>query len=91
MKVGENLAEDIVRLARIRSIGRDINIRIDVNGTWSVEEALRNLYAMYEEIGPLQYVEQPVATIEEMRELKGKIRIPLQIAADEVLRITPND
>jgi O-succinylbenzoate synthase len=86
VKVGENLAEDIVRLARIRSIGRDINIRIDVNGTWSVEEALRNLYAMYEEIGPLQYVEQPVATIEEMRELKGKIRIPLQIAADEVLR-----
>jgi O-succinylbenzoate synthase len=86
VKVGENLSEDIVRLARIRSIGRDINIRIDVNGTWSVDEALRNLYAMYEEIGPFQYVEQPVATIEEMRELKAKIRIPLQIAADEVLR-----
>jgi O-succinylbenzoate synthase len=86
VKVGENLAEDIVRLARISSIGSDINIRIDVNGSWSVEEALRNLYAMYEEIGPFQYVEQPVATIEEMRELKAKIRIPLQIAADEVLR-----
>ena len=86
VKVGENLAEDIVRLARIRSIGRDIHIRIDVNGTWSVDEALGNLYAMYEEIGPFQYVEQPVATIEEMRELKAKIRIPLQIAADEVLR-----
>jgi len=86
VKVGTNLSEDIVRLARIRTLGRDINIRIDVNGSWSVEEALRNLYAMYEEIGPFQYVEQPVATIEEMRELKEKIRIPLTIAADEVLR-----
>lgn len=86
VKVGENLSEDIVRLARIRSLGRKINIRIDVNGTWSVEDALRNLYAMYEEVGPFEYVEQPCATIEEMRELKEKIRIPLKIAADEVLR-----
>ena len=86
VKVGENLSEDIVRLARIRSLGRKINIRIDVNGTWSVENALRNLYAMYEEIGPFEYVEQPCATIEEMRELKEKIHIPLKIAADEVLR-----
>jgi O-succinylbenzoate synthase len=86
VKVGANLSEDIVRLARIRSIGRKVNIRIDVNGSWSVAEALTNLYAMYEEVGPFQYVEQPVATIEEMRELKSKIRIPLVLAADEVIR-----
>ena len=86
VKVGESLPEDIARLAQIRSLGRDINIRIDVNGSWSVEEALRNLYAMYEEIGPFEYVEQPCATIEEMRELKSKCHIPLKIAADEVLR-----
>ncbi len=86
VKVGENLAEDILRLARIRSLGRKINIRIDVNGSWSVKEALTNLYAMYEEVGPFEYVEQPCATIEEMRELKAKCHIPLKIAADEVLR-----
>jgi O-succinylbenzoate synthase len=86
VKVGANLSEDIVRLARIRSIGRNVNIRIDVNGSWSVDEALTNLYAMYEEVGAFQYVEQPVATIEEMRELKSKIRIPLLLAADEVIR-----
>ncbi len=86
VKVGANLAEDIARLARIRSIGRKVNIRIDVNGSWSVTEALTNLYAMYEEVGPFQYVEQPVSTIEEMRELKSKIRIPLVLAADEVIR-----
>jgi O-succinylbenzoate synthase len=86
VKVGDNLSEDIVRLARIRTLGRKVNIRIDVNGLWSVEQALTNLYAFYENVGPFEYVEQPCATIEEMRELKSKIRIPLKIAADEVIR-----
>jgi O-succinylbenzoate synthase len=86
VKVGDNLSEDIARLARIRSLGRKINIRIDVNGSWSVDQALTNLYAMYENIGVFEYVEQPCATIDEMRELKSKIRIPLKIAADEVIR-----
>ena len=86
VKVGDNLSEDIARLARIRSLGRKVNIRIDVNGLWSVEQALTNLYAFYENVGPFEYVEQPCATIEEMRELKSKIRIPLKIAADEVIR-----
>jgi len=86
VKVGENLSEDIARLARIRSLGRKINIRIDVNGLWSVKDALTNLYAFYENVGPFEYVEQPCATLDEMRELKSKIHIPLKIAADEVIR-----
>ena len=86
VKVGDNLGEDIVRLAQIRSLGRDIKIRIDVNGLWSVKEALTNLYAFYEEVGPFEYVEQPCATLEELRELKASIHIPLKIAVDEVLR-----
>lgn len=86
VKVGDNLSEDIARVARIRSLGRNVNIRIDVNGLWSVEEALTNLYAFYENVGPFEYVEQPCATLEELRELKKKIRIPLKIAADEVIR-----
>jgi O-succinylbenzoate synthase len=86
VKVGDNLSEDIARLARIRSLGRDIKIRIDVNGLWSVKDALTNLYAFYEEVGPFEYVEQPCATIEELRELKASIHIPLKIAVDEVLR-----
>jgi O-succinylbenzoate synthase len=86
VKVGDNLSEDIVRLARIRSLGRKVNIRIDVNGLWSVEQALTNLYAFYENIGPFEYVEQPCATLDELRELKSKIRIPLKIVVDEVIR-----
>ena len=86
VKVGENLSEDIARLARIRSLGRDINIRIDVNGLWSVKDALTNLYAFYEEVGPFEYVEQPCATLDELRELKSSIHIPLKIAVDEAVR-----
>ena len=86
VKVGDNLSEDIVRLARIRSLGSDIKIRIDVNGLWSVKDALTNLYAFYENVGPFEYVEQPCATLDELRELKASIQIPLKIAVDEVLR-----
>jgi len=86
VKVGNNLSEDIIRLARIRSLGRTVNIRIDVNGLWSVDQALTNLYAFYENVGPFEYVEQPCATLDELRELKSKIHIPLKIAVDEVIR-----
>ena len=86
VKVGDNLSEDIARLARIRSLGRKVNIRIDVNGLWSVEQALTNLYAFYENVGPFEYVEQPCATLDELKELKAKIHIPLKIAVDEVIR-----
>ena len=90
VKVGKNLTEDVVRVARVFSNAPKAAIRIDVNGLWSVEEALTHLYAYYEEIGPFQYVEQPCATVEELRELKSKIKIPLRIAADEVIRKAPD-
>ncbi len=90
VKVGKNLGEDIARLARVRTLAPQSAIRVDVNGLWSVDEALTNLYAYYEEIGPLEYVEQPCATIEELRELKRKIKIPLRIAADEIIRKAPD-
>lgn len=86
IKVGDNLSEDVARIAAVKSLHPQAAIRIDVNGTWSVDDALRNLYAMYEEVGAFEYVEQPCNTVEELRELKSKIRIPLYIAGDEVLR-----
>ena len=86
VKVGGNLTEDVTRVARVFSNAPKAAIRVDVNGLWSVDEALTNLYAYYEEVGPLEYVEQPCATVEELRELKRRIKIPLRIAADEVIR-----
>jgi O-succinylbenzoate synthase len=86
VKVGSNLTEDLVRLAMVRSHAPHAAIRVDVNGLWSVTDALTSLNAYYENIGPLQYVEQPCATIEELRELKEKLQIPMLITADEVIR-----
>jgi O-succinylbenzoate synthase len=86
VKVGDNLSEDIARLAQVRALRPEVKLRIDVNGNWSVADAVINLSAIYENIGPLEYVEQPCATIEELRELKEKLKIDIKIAGDEVLR-----
>ena len=86
VKVGENLPEDIARLAKVKSLRPKTKLRIDVNGTWSVQEAVTNLRAIYENIGPLEYVEQPCGTVEELRELKEQLKIDIKIAGDEVLR-----
>jgi O-succinylbenzoate synthase len=86
VKVGDNLPEDIARLAKVRSLRPKAKLRIDVNGNWSVQEAITNLRAIYENIGPLEYAEQPCATINELRELKEKLVVDIRIAGDEVLR-----
>ena len=86
VKVGANLSEDLVRLAKIRTLKPKAKLRIDVNGSWSLETAITNLRAIYENIGELEFVEQPCATIEELKRLKDEVRIPLRIAGDEILR-----
>jgi len=86
VKVGENLAEDIARLAKVKSLRPKAKLRIDVNGTWLVQEAVTNLRAIYENIGTLEYVEQPCGTVDELRELKEKLKVDIKIAGDEVLR-----
>ena len=86
VKVGDNLAEDIARLAKVKSLRPKAKLRIDVNGNWSVAESITNLRAIFENIGPLEYVEQPCGTVEELRELKEKLKVDIKIAGDEVLR-----
>ena len=80
VKVGSDVSEDLQRLDLIRSIRPDAVIRIDVNGLWSVDEAEIFLNS----VGEIEYVEQPCATIEELRELKK--RLDVKIVGDEVLR-----
>jgi O-succinylbenzoate synthase len=86
VKVGDNLEEDIARLVYIKSLNPDIKLRIDVNGNWSVDAALESLTTIHEEIGELEYVEQPCGTIEELRELKSRLTFDLLIAVDEAIR-----
>ena len=86
VKVGDNLSEDIARLARVRSLRPKAKLRIDVNGSWSVATAITNLRAIYENLGEIEYVEQPCQSVEELRELKAKLKVNIPIAGDEVLR-----
>jgi len=86
VKVGDNLSEDIARLAKVRTLAPKAKLRIDVNGNWDVATAITNLRSIFENIGPLEYAEQPCATIAELRELKEKLRVNIPIAGDEVLR-----
>ena len=86
VKVGDNLPQDIARLAKVRTLAPKAKLRIDVNGNWDVATAVTNLRAIFENIGPLEYVEQPCATIAELRELKEKLKLDIPIAGDEVIR-----
>lgn len=86
VKIGDNLSEDIARLAKVRSLSPKAKLRIDVNGSWDVATAITNLRSIYENIGAIEYVEQPCATLAELRELKEKLSVDIPVAGDEVLR-----
>jgi O-succinylbenzoate synthase len=86
VKVGDNPSDDLLRLKLLRTMRPDAAIRLDVNGLWSVDDALTHLRVIYSEIGKVQYVEQPCATIEELRQLKELADFDLLVAADEVIR-----
>ncbi len=87
IKVGTGIQEDLVRIARVRKHLPKTKIRIDVNGSWSVKEALFNINAIYEVTGDLlEYVEQPVTSLDELKQLKEDMSVDVKIAGDEVLR-----
>ena len=80
VKVGTDVSEDLQRIENVRNVSPNAAIRIDVNGLWSVDEAEMFINS----VGEVEYVEQPCATIEELRELKK--RVDVKIVGDEVLR-----
>ena len=84
VKVGADVSDDLHRLDVVRELKPDAKIRLDVNGLWSVDEAEMFLNS----VGELEYVEQPCATVEELRELKK--RIDVKIVGDEVIRKSAN-
>ena len=84
IKVGMNEEEDLARIAMVRKLSPQAKIRIDVNGLWGVDQASRFL----ERCGEIEYVEQPCASVEELRELKS--RIDVKIVGDEILRKSAN-
>ena len=87
IKVGTGIKEDLARIQEVRKHLPKAKIRIDVNGSWSVKEALFNINAIYEVTGDLlEYVEQPVTSLDELKQLKEGMSVDAKIAGDEVLR-----
>ena len=83
---GQTLAEDTARVARARELlGPDGRIRVDANGAWNVDEAETAIHAFapYD----LEYVEQPCASVEELAEIRQRVKyMGIPIAADESVR-----
>ena len=84
IKVGGDLELDIARIKNTLAINQNYLIRLDVNGGWSVIEAESSVARIIDEVGidSIQYMEQPVATLEELRQLK----LPIPVVGDEVIR-----
>ncbi len=63
----------------------DAKIRLDVNGGWTLEEALLYLYDYNLRFGNIfEYIEQPCASLEDLKKLKREV--PFKIAVDEGIR-----
>jgi O-succinylbenzoate synthase len=85
---GQTLEDDFRRLNTVLELYPDTRIRLDANGAFDVETALKlSEYLLRNNIN-LEYLEQPVKTIAEMAELKLKLKQlgDIKIAADESVR-----
>jgi O-succinylbenzoate synthase len=81
VKVGTD--GDVARVEAVRdALGPHGHLRVDANAAWDVDEAQRaiNELARFD----LEYVEQPVADLDDMALLRRRIDVPL--AADESVR-----
>lgn len=87
VKVGEaDLEADLQRVLAVRAqLGDTGRIRIDANGGWSVAKAIAAIEAITSRT-PLEYVEQPCASVEELRVVRRHFGGEVLIAADESIR-----
>jgi L-alanine-DL-glutamate epimerase-like enolase superfamily enzyme len=80
IKVKAGVGDDAGRIAAVRAaIGPGVALRIDANGAWDVEEAVRALAALAP--AALELVEEPVHGIAAMRAVRE--RVAVRIAMDE--------
>jgi o-succinylbenzoate synthase len=78
---GQTLVDDVDRVEVVRALVP--TVRVDANGGWTVDEAVTAARALTAS-GPLEYIEQPCRTVEELAEVRRRVDVP--IAADESIR-----
>ncbi len=89
VKIGDPDDDDAAERDRLQAVrealGPTGRLRVDVNAAWDLETAVDRLEKLA--VFDLEYVEQPVASVEDMQLLRQRISIPL--AADELIRQSP--
>lgn len=75
---GQTLADDVARVDAVRALVS--TVRVDANGAWTPAQAIEAARAL----GPLEYLEQPCATVEELAQVRRRVDVP--VAADESIR-----
>ncbi len=78
---GQTLDDDVARVNAVRE--HVTTVRVDANGGWTVADAVAAAGALTAD-GPLEYLEQPCATVPELAELRRLVDVP--VAADESIR-----
>jgi len=78
---GQALVDDVDRVEVVRALVP--TVRVDANGGWTVDEAVEAARALTAS-GPLEYIEQPCQTVEELAQVRRRVDVP--IAADESIR-----
>jgi O-succinylbenzoate synthase len=82
---GQTLAEEQARLEAVRdALGAGGRVRVDANGLWSLDEAVARIPVLDRAAGGLEYVEQPVASVEDLAAVRRRVDVP--VAADESIR-----
>ncbi|WP_426242599.1 o-succinylbenzoate synthase [Nocardioides sp. LHG3406-4] len=82
---GQTLADDQARVEAVRdALGPAGKVRIDVNGLWSLDQAVSSIPVLDRAAGGLEYVEQPCADVEDLARVRRRVDVP--IAADESIR-----
>jgi o-succinylbenzoate synthase len=86
---GQGLDRDLERIIEVRRLYPGARLRLDANGALSVAQALALAEIIVRGDLAVEYLEQPVATLPEMVELKTELTargLPVPIAADELVR-----
>ncbi|WP_407568318.1 o-succinylbenzoate synthase [Arsenicicoccus dermatophilus] len=85
---GQDLAADLARVAEVRRLlGPAARVRVDANGGWSLDDAVRALTALSPH--DLEYAEQPCAAVEDLARLRvalARAGVDVPVAADESIR-----
>ena len=82
---GQTEADDLARVEAVRAaLGPGGRVRVDANGAWDVDTAVRMVRLLDRAAGGLEYVEQPCRSVEELAAVRRRVAVP--VAADESIR-----